>query len=404
MPTRYDRYASISPIDRRDYRRRDPDSPIPVPPVVSQEPTTPLPDRIKEAKGIDDFENKDKGFATPSDYGAGTSYGDRPRGPRPGATTRTNRVTGELEEIPTENPPLIDQYTSWSSNTSYRGGGGMPAMGDFDATTREVQDEELVENRLTDLLASDSRYIQQARNDARMQAAERGGLNTNMWGESGVVGAIRSAGAIAESDANAYRMAASENLQARNMMTQAKLKAATQIAATQISAGATVAAANINAETSKYLAHVNNDHQKAMFDLKTSHDEQMENLRQGGRVELTEMSNAHQAWLQERGFDHDFSMADLSFDQKVEFEERFADPRFYSQLEFQKTQAQTQLGLGMMQLYASGMTSLNGQDIDSDAFARGEKFYRGLYESGFSLLKNLWGDDFDFDINFGGSP
>lgn len=408
MPTR--RYYDYIEQDGGPTRRITP-RPVgaPPPPAAPPPPTTNSGSDTK----FGDFDNKDKGFTTPDDYGAPTSPGDYP--PRGGVRPVGGvRYPGQPAGPQDPTRPPIDQYTSWSSNTSYTGGlFDAPNFGDLDPTVREVQDEELVENRLTNLLASDSRYIRQAREDARLAAAERGGLNTNLWGESGVSAAIRAAGAIAESDANAYRITASENMQARNVMTQAKLQSLTQITTAQMSAGATIAAAQINAETARYLAEVNNEHDKAMFGLRAGHevdmfgrsighDVNMENLRQGGRVELTQMSHDQQAWLQDRGFQHDFSMADLSFDQRVEFEELFGQPRWQAELDFQRTQSQTSVALGLMSMYAQGMMSLNGQDIDPAAFARGETFFRGLWESGMSLLKNLWGDDFDFTIDFGG--
>ena len=60
---------------------------------------------------------------------------------------------------------------------------------------------ETVENRLNDLTASGSRYVEQARSDAQRNANSRGLINSTMAGEAGVEAAIRSALPIASQDA-----------------------------------------------------------------------------------------------------------------------------------------------------------------------------------------------------------
>ena len=305
--------------------------------------------------------------------------------------------------------------TRTSLFSSSFGGMSMPTlnMNLHQAETREVTDDELVENRLTNLLRSDNKYIQQARRDGAAIAAERGALNSSMFADHSQAAAIRAAGAVAEPDANAYRMAASENMAAKNALINNKLAAATQITTAGISAGATVRAAEINAEASIYMQELQQEHQKAMaqmshqfnvdmFDRTAGHDTFMERLRQEGRIELTDLTYSQQRLLQAAGFDHDLVMSELSFDQKVALEETFGDPRFYAQLDFNRTTAQQQAGLTLMGVYASIIQSMNGLDMDSAAFARGQEFATSLYDAGLQLLKGLWGDDFDFNINFGG--
>ena len=316
--------------------------------------------------------------------------------------------------------------TRTSLFSSSFGGMSMPTlnMNLHQAETREVTDDELVENRLTNLLRSDNKYIQQARRDGAAIAAERGALNSSMFADHSQAAAIRAAGAVAESDANAYRMAASENMAAKNALINNKLAAATQITTAGISAGATVRAAEINAEASIYMQELQQEHQKAMaqmghqfnvdmfdrniahdvdmFGRTAGHDTFMERLRQEGRIELTDLTYSQQRLLQAAGFDHDLVMSELSFDQKVALEETFGDPRFHAQLDFNRTTSQMQAGLSLMNMYSSIIMSMNGLDMDSAAFARGEEFASSLYDSGLQLLKGLWGDDFDFNINFGG--
>lgn len=104
------------------------------------------------------------------------------------------------------------------------------------AHTREVQPEELVQNQLSGLLNSDSKFIQDARRQGLEQANALGGLGGTVGTGASMQAAIRSALPIAESDAQAYRQAASENMQALNQFTQLSLQRATQLELGQLDA------------------------------------------------------------------------------------------------------------------------------------------------------------------------
>lgn len=90
------------------------------------------------------------------------------------------------------------------------------SSGNTGATTRGVGQDELVEKRLNDLTASNSRYVQQARGGAMRAASGRGMMTSSMAAGNAEVGAIQAALPIASQDATTYGRTASENMAAQN--------------------------------------------------------------------------------------------------------------------------------------------------------------------------------------------
>lgn len=88
------------------------------------------------------------------------------------------------------------------------------------AYTRTPQQNELVSHQLTGLLASDSPYIQNARQSGIEQAASRGMLNSSLAAGNSQREAIAAGMPIAAADAGAFGTAASENLGYLNQMAQ----------------------------------------------------------------------------------------------------------------------------------------------------------------------------------------
>ncbi len=86
-----------------------------------------------------------------------------------------------------------------------------PAQQQITPEAREVGDNELVSNNLTNLLDDNGAYIQNARKSGIKLAADRGLQNSTMAAGAGVRGAISQALPIAASDAQAYQQAASAN-------------------------------------------------------------------------------------------------------------------------------------------------------------------------------------------------
>ena len=87
---------------------------------------------------------------------------------------------------------------------------------DANVTTRTVSPNELVENRINNLLDSNNPYIQRARTSGLQFANQRGLLNSSIAAQASEEAAIARAGEIAAQDANTYAQAALANQQAQN--------------------------------------------------------------------------------------------------------------------------------------------------------------------------------------------
>lgn len=88
--------------------------------------------------------------------------------------------------------------------------------GNTDAMTRQVGDNELVANQLNALTATNSRYLQQARDRANNEASARGMLMSSVAIGNSQRAAIDAAMPIAQADAATYGRTASENMAAVN--------------------------------------------------------------------------------------------------------------------------------------------------------------------------------------------
>jgi len=87
---------------------------------------------------------------------------------------------------------------------------------DAQVATRTISPDELVENRINNLLASDNPYIERARTSGLQFANQRGLLNSSIAAQAAEEAAISRAGEIAAQDANTYAQAALANQQAQN--------------------------------------------------------------------------------------------------------------------------------------------------------------------------------------------
>lgn len=90
---------------------------------------------------------------------------------------------------------------------------------------RQVTPNELVANQLNNLLSSDSRYIQNARQRGREFAASRGNLNSSIGAGASERAAIEAGLPIAESDAGVYRQANQGNFESLNQLRQMRTAA-----------------------------------------------------------------------------------------------------------------------------------------------------------------------------------
>ena len=146
---------------------------------------------------------------------------------------------------------------------------GSVSPGTVDPTTREVQDNELVANQMSGLLNSDSKFIQDARRQGLEQSNAMGGLGGTAAVGASMQAAMRSALPIATADADAFRQAATQNMDALNQFAQLNHQRATQLElgnmdaksrlkVTQIGASVQMAQARLQAITQKDISMLDN--------------------------------------------------------------------------------------------------------------------------------------------------
>ena len=114
---------------------------------------------------------------------------------------------------------------------------GSVRPGDVNPLVREVTAGESTAEQLHQLLNSDSKFIHDARRQGLEQANSVGGLGGTVGTGASMQAAIRSGLPIAESDAQAYRQAATENLASLNQFSLMNAQRASQLELANIDAG-----------------------------------------------------------------------------------------------------------------------------------------------------------------------
>ena len=295
-------------------------------------------------------------------------------------------------------------------------------LSQFGATTREVQDEELVSNQLNNLLQEDGAFIQNALQRGRELAQDRGALSSSIFAGASQRAAIDAALPIASADAQAFQRAASENMAALNQNTLAKLQASTNIAISNASNRTQASATNaqvsgrlgearlqfeaqrIANDARERIAETQLNAQFAMQQGQFAQQTFMERLQQQGRIDITQLGGAIQAELQSRGFQQEIDLNNLSQANLIEIQERFLQPRFDANLAFNRGALQSQLGIQAMNIFGQGMASMNGLDLDDAARARGQQFWTDLLQRSLGFAQSAGDPDAwdDFNFNFGG--
>lgn len=177
------------------------------------------------------------------------------------------------------------QYANLPPGAYNAGGGGQDS-----AYMRGVQGNELVSQQLTGLLAYDSPYIQQARQQAQAAAASRGTLNSSMAAGNAQAAAIQAGLPIAQADAGAYGQAASQNQEALNAILAARMGNEASMSNARTAAGASRYGSHQG-----YLASVYGDDsalQRQRENLAFSGEQQ--GLDRGFRDYLERMGYGHQ--------------------------------------------------------------------------------------------------------------
>lgn len=166
------------------------------------------------------------------------------------------------------------------------------------AYTRTVGSNELVENRLGNLLGGDSAYMQQARQQGLQQAASRGLGNSSIAAGAAQREAIKSGLPIASQDASTYSQAQSENMGALNE----GLMQERDIANRMLQA---------NRESGTQLELADRQAAQAEADRRMRLQLQRENLAYEG--EQQGLGRAFQGYMGERGYQQDLGRMGAEF-------------------------------------------------------------------------------------------
>lgn len=170
------------------------------------------------------------------------------------------------------------------------------------ATTREVQDNELVSSQLSNLLNSDSKYIQDARRQGLEQANAMGGLGGTLGVGAAQTSALRAALPIAQNDAASYVQAASENLSALNQMAQVNAQIAGQLESTRIGSQAQLDSTTISSNA-----------QLAATQLQTAAQRDISKLDNDTKVLVTNMEGVIRKALAEDQFHYSQLLNDAQY-------------------------------------------------------------------------------------------
>lgn len=190
---------------------------------------------------------------------------------------------------------------------------GTRSVADGLAYNRSVQDGGLVQNRLVDLLASDSAYIKQAENAGKRYAASRGGINSMMAGNSAIAEAYRAGMPIAAADANAINAADQQNVDVLNgnlMQERALMNEATIAAANRESAQQAYQAGSMDAAEERRMA-LQMQRERLGFEgeqagLGRAHEYGMTGYEYGLRNQLSDSDAYREEWLAGNNFNREF--------------------------------------------------------------------------------------------------
>lgn len=224
----------------------------------------------------------------------------------PANPTPTPVAEGESPVLQ-DTSPRIGKFTG--------GGVGMRNLEPGEAAQRQVQDEEKTSYQLSQLENSNSKYMQDARRQGLEQANAMGGLGGTVGIGAVKTSALRAALPIAESDAQAYRQAATENLTALNQMAQLNHQRATQIelgrmdsqtrlTTTAIGANAQIAATKLqvaaqrdlgqlDADTKVTIQNMQSTLQRALAEDQFKYDQVLQDAQYAAELARTQMQGEY---------------------------------------------------------------------------------------------------------------
>lgn len=299
-------------------------------------------------------------------------------------------------------------------------------IGPTDPTTRDVQDEELISHQLGLLMDKEGPYLQRARQRAIELANARGQLGSSFTAGAAQRAAIEAALPIATGDAQAYRDAYTQNMNALNEFALANLQRATQLELGLMDANTRINMANLDAEVRTNLANLDalTNTNIANLDAQTrvslgnlqsqtqlalqrmqdslqltlqgremSHQVGMEQLMQTGRVELAQLDIEARRRLQEAGFTHDLNMNNLDYEQTLQVNEilnQYQLERDSQTREAERRSQHANLAMQAQINYINYMAAYANTDMDANAAKRLAQDAWNNLQAEFDMINGLY--------------
>jgi hypothetical protein len=278
-------------------------------------------------------------------------------------------------------PNLTTQNTTGEGITRINSDGSI-TPGAVDPTTREVQPEELVSEQLSGLLTSDSKFIQDARRQGLEQANALGGLGGTVGAGASMQAAIRAGLPIAQADAQAFALAASQNMEALNQFANLNLQRVSQLELAQI-----------DSRTRTQITQIGTSAQMAAAKLASATQRDISFLDNETKLRVTEMAGQIQDRLARFQFEYNSLLADQ------EAANQFGNTALTGEYALENADRirDQQTEMAYMELVSNGWTAymdqlaaLNGVEMDGEARTRANGTITQGAKNYFNLINSMF--------------
>jgi hypothetical protein len=282
---------------------------------------------------------------------------------------------------------------------------GSITPGDINPTIRQVIPGEMVSEQLHHLLSSDSKFIKDARRQGLEQANAQGGLGGTVGIGASIQAAIRTGLPIAQADAEAFRAAASQNMQALNQFSQLNHQRTTQLElaqvdsrtkqlVTQIGTSAQMAAAQLQSATQRDLARL-------------GAEVQLRSQEMAGQIQnrLANIAFVHNALLNDAQYAADLAKTTLTGEYGLAntgLAGMWNEKAVAAQTAAEKEATYVNAMTGAYDGYLNRLSELNGIEMDDAARQRAIATITDGFRAMTSLIGKLFPDVEPIDFNLGG--
>lgn len=318
-----------------------------------------------------------------------------------------NTIPGDVAEVPVpeyyegDGGPAIGTGEQVDGMTVMNPDGSV-SPGTVDPTTREVQDEELVANQMSSLLNSDSKFMQDARRQGLEQSNAMGGLGGTAAVGAAMQSAMRSALPIATADAQAFRDAAAQNMDALNNFAQLNHQRATQMEL-----------ANVDAKTRQEITSITTSAQMAAAALESATQRDISMLDAETKLRAQEMAAQMQHRLADQAFRHnalladqkaaldagllgmkgDYDLAGIGLGGDYQLEDTAMKAEIENRrLTLEREATHARIASDAYSTYMGHITDMNGQEMDDAARTRAYASAENAFKSHLGLINSLYPD------------